>query len=387
MQYFYDFFIRNFFLLCIAIVMIVLSIQKRREHKRVSLFIIIIMSSTVLLSILESLQDYLQYEVGNALGTTILSSVCYVLRPFCILLFIMLSGEATKKWMTYVLLVPLLVCVVIYALPFLPGCEQLVFSFEISQYTNQLEFNPGTTVLRFTAHVVSILYFVYLVYASIAILRIKHIGRAVSILICGLVVILAVIVETFFNSKGTIHLLNASIAISTVFYYLFIVAEKNQYDTLTGLYNRATYYTDVNRMERDVTAVIQIDMNALKYFNDTFGHEEGDRGLKAIADAIQANINKRMYAYRMGGDEFLVLVTHESEETVIKSTEGIMNTLKTTKYRCSIGYCYGGYGDSRIALYDMAKTAESNMYLEKAKFYETSKIERRRIIKPNTNQE
>ena len=133
MQYFYDFFIRNFFLLCIAIVMIVLSIQKRREHKRVSLFIIIIMSSTVLLSILESLQDYLQYEVGNALGTTILSSVCYVLRPFCILLFIMLSGEATKKWMTYVLLVPLLVCVVIYALPFLPGCEQLVFSFEISQ--------------------------------------------------------------------------------------------------------------------------------------------------------------------------------------------------------------------------------------------------------------
>ena len=56
-----NFFISNYVLLCIAAIMIATAIQKRKEHKEISVYIILIMAVTVTLAISETLTEFFQY--------------------------------------------------------------------------------------------------------------------------------------------------------------------------------------------------------------------------------------------------------------------------------------------------------------------------------------
>jgi diguanylate cyclase (GGDEF)-like protein len=88
----------------------------------------------------------------------------------------------------------------------------------------------------------------------------------------------------------------------------------SRFDSLTGLYNRAFFFTTMeqeirrsDRMGRDFT-MLMLDLDDLKPVNDTFGHQWGDRLLKAVADTIRNTIRFTDAAARYGGDEFVVLL-------------------------------------------------------------------------------
>ena len=88
----------------------------------------------------------------------------------------------------------------------------------------------------------------------------------------------------------------------------------SRFDALTGLYNRSFFFTTVqqelrrsDRMGRGFT-MLMLDLDDLKPVNDTFGHQWGDRLLKAIADTIRHTIRFTDAAARYGGDEFVVLL-------------------------------------------------------------------------------
>ena len=88
----------------------------------------------------------------------------------------------------------------------------------------------------------------------------------------------------------------------------------SRFDALTGLYNRAFFFTTMeqeirrsDRMGRGFT-LLMLDLDDLKPVNDTFGHQWGDRLLKAIADTIRHTIRFTDAAARYGGDEFVVLL-------------------------------------------------------------------------------
>ena len=88
----------------------------------------------------------------------------------------------------------------------------------------------------------------------------------------------------------------------------------SRFDSLTGLYNRAFFFTTMeqeirrsDRMGRDFT-MLMLDLDDLKPVNDTFGHQWGDRLLKSVADAIRHTIRFTDAAARYGGDEFVVLL-------------------------------------------------------------------------------
>ncbi len=88
----------------------------------------------------------------------------------------------------------------------------------------------------------------------------------------------------------------------------------SRFDSLTGLYNRAFFFTTMeqeirrsDRMGRDFT-MLMLDLDDLKPVNDTFGHQWGDRLLKAVADAIRHTIRFTDAAARYGGDEFVILL-------------------------------------------------------------------------------
>ena len=372
MGYLSFYFITNFVLLAISAIMLFIAFNNYKQNTRMSICIIVITTLVILLSISEALQNYTK-DTSNIIATTILAFFGYVTRPACLLLFIALSDNTPKGKLKYLFFVPLFLNVLIYSLAFIPVVKEQVFYF-LPDDKGGIYFDGG--FLRFTSHIVSILYLGYFLYISIAGLQKKHITNAAILFICILLIIACVIVETFFNDENKIHVLNTSIMVCMMFYYLYIYVESGRYDTLTGLYNRATYYQDMLKFEKSMTAIIQFDMDGLKYFNDNFGHEEGDRALKTIAKTISDACDKGMYSYRISGDEFLIIVNGASKEKVLEKIEHIKSEIKKTKYSCSIGCAYRE--DKSVTLDEMLKQSEKAMYACKEEFYRNSKIERRK---------
>jgi diguanylate cyclase (GGDEF)-like protein len=78
-------------------------------------------------------------------------------------------------------------------------------------------------------------------------------------------------------------------------------------DPLTGLLNRRAIERQFERLiEESFTALAVIDLDHFKAINDRYGHSVGDQVLKAVAVALKASTN--VHAYRLGGEEFLLLL-------------------------------------------------------------------------------
>jgi diguanylate cyclase (GGDEF)-like protein len=87
------------------------------------------------------------------------------------------------------------------------------------------------------------------------------------------------------------------------------------HDTLTGLPNRRAFR---RRLAREVDggdrfALVLCDMDNLKLVNDTHGHETGDRALQMLAGALSSQLRRSDEAYRIGGDEFGVVLPGASQ--------------------------------------------------------------------------
>lgn len=375
MEYFKSYFIENFILICISVILTINCLQKFKEFKRLAIYVMIILGITLTVSILNHVKLYSQEVLGNAVLCTICASATYVLLPTCICTFILLSGQKVQKLRHYLLFIPLGISVIIYLFPFFNATKHLVYYFGISEHDGLLHWIGGDTILRYTTHIVSAFYLAWLLYLSINSLRKKHIYHATSLFLSAAIVIIATVVETFFNEDGKIRILNPTIGVSVLFYYVYALSEKSKYDTLTNLFNRAMYYIDIPRMDKNIVSIIQIDMNGLKYVNDNFGHAEGDIALTSISSTLLKYASKNMYVYRLGGDEFTILVTDESENTIKDTINNIQLALSKTKYSVSIGYSYRK--DKTTPIDELIKLADKDMYKNKNSFYETSLLERR----------
>lgn len=374
-----NYFIKNFVVICVAIVLIVTLSRKFKTNRHISLYLILIVSLTVLITIFDYIQYNLQESGGNVLLITFICGLLYVLRPLCLVLFILLSGQRIKNVFSYIILGLFIYNIVIVSLAFIPATRTLVFYFVVNTENGKVNWSGGDIdFFRYTPHIVSIFYLLFLVYRSVSLSRRKHFFDAISILCCAVIVSTAVLLETlpYFNPDNEVYVLPSSIAISAIFYYLFLYERNNKLDTLTLLFNRASYFDDVSRFNKEITGVIQLDMNGLKYLNDNYGHLEGDNGLRCIANTIGECLTWKMYAYRLGGDEFIVLAINESEENILKFVTSFKEKMKTTKYYCSVGYAIKNENLTSVAA--LFKASEEEMYKDKAEFYKTSKIERRK---------
>lgn len=378
MEFVSSYFITNFILLCIEGVLLINCIIKYNEHKRLSNYLFIIIGITIALTILDAIKAYAQDVKNNIPIPTICASISYMLLPTCIFVFILLCGQKMRKKKSFLLLIPLGINFIVYLLPFFPLTRELVFYFG-ANHSNTISFYGGHPALRYTSHIISAFYICWLVYICIMSLQAKHISHALNIFLCVAVVIIAVLIDTL----GEANVVNTSIAVSTIFYYLYIFAERSKYDALTNLFNRAMYYSDLPRLDKMISSVIQIDMNGLKYINDTFGHQKGDECIIDVANILLKVSTRKMFAYRLGGDEFTVLVINTDEQKVISTIQIIKDELAKAKCYCAIGYSYRDDKETQVS--DLLKLAEKNMYLDKDEFYKNSCLERRKATQEAQN--
>jgi diguanylate cyclase (GGDEF)-like protein len=101
-------------------------------------------------------------------------------------------------------------------------------------------------------------------------------------------------------------------------------------DTLTGLHNRGwlddAFDREIKRSERDELplALIMIDVDHFKNYNDEYGHLAGDQVLITVADAIRSPLRPNDLVARFGGEEFAVLLP----ETTVSNAEIIAERLR-----------------------------------------------------------
>ena len=96
-----------------------------------------------------------------------------------------------------------------------------------------------------------------------------------------------------------------------------------------------------------------------------------------IGRICEKNAKKNLYAYRLGGDEFTLLVVNGNDDEIKKVISQIKADLKNTEYYCSVGYAIKE-NDSNESLDELLRRAEMYMYLDKEEFYKDAKFERRK---------
>ena len=121
------------------------------------------------------------------------------------------------------------------------------------------------------------------------------------------------------------------------------LAHLSNHDPLTGLYNRMAYSEMiVPRFKRYCAegvpcAMAFFDVDHFKQINDTLGHQYGDMLLKRIAETLEETKPDHGYAYRFGGDEFVVFFPNATEETIAAYREMVEGALLEKEIEVSIG--------------------------------------------------
>ena len=146
--------------------------------------------------------------------------------------------------------------------------------------------------------------------------------------------------------------------------------EKLSYrDMLTGLYNRNKYIRVLEASEgkslHDV-GVAYMDLNGLKKMNDEKGHEAGDDLIRAAAGALTDVFPDQ--AFRVGGDEFVIIREGISETAFSEKIDQLRENMERRKVSVSIG---DQWAAEERGIEEMLERADHRMYEEKKRYYQT----------------
>ena len=144
-------------------------------------------------------------------------------------------------------------------------------------------------------------------------------------------------------------------------------------DGMTGMYNKTKYLEMIEGayLEEEWIAVIFWDINNLKKINDSMGHEKGDLLIKTVAESIQKLCTSNSQAYRIGGDEFVLIISGGRERIIQRKLNewqiALNQVSKTVDIEMSVSYGYA-YGKGEELL-DIINAADHMMYENKREFH------------------
>jgi len=147
---------------------------------------------------------------------------------------------------------------------------------------------------------------------------------------------------------------------------------------LTGIYNRRGFITVAERqlkiarrMERE-SILLFIDLDNMKWINDTLGHLEGDKALLLTADILKRTFRDSDIIARVGGDEFVVLAIEAQRRSVpvisrrLQDNLAVCNTKAGTRYQLSLSVGYALYDPhSPCSTDELITQADKSMYEQK----------------------
>lgn len=157
-------------------------------------------------------------------------------------------------------------------------------------------------------------------------------------------------------------------------------------DSMTGIYNRQAGMDYLKRYVEDVESgneiftISYLDLNDLKFVNDTFGHSEGDEYILKVVEIINSSIRQTDIFARMGGDEFLIIFpkcSYHVVENIMETVESKLDVYNNTADKeCPYSISYGILEINQEAdtnIEHVLNNADNKMYIMKEE-YRASKI-------------
>ena len=172
--------------------------------------------------------------------------------------------------------------------------------------------------------------------------------------------------------------------IAFLIYTVYLIAEnildiinKVYYDVNTKLYNKAHWEEFIKDKipDSEPIGVMMLDLNRLKYTNDTFGHEMGDKMIVKFSEIMRKTFASREFLCRWGGDEFVVVVRNanlEKMENYDKAIHAAVENYNKSGAKPEI-YFACGYALSTefsdISRDELLTKADKRMYSDKQQWY------------------
>jgi len=157
----------------------------------------------------------------------------------------------------------------------------------------------------------------------------------------------------------------------------FSINKKIHTDPLTGLFNRDRWNDIIKKssINSAPTGIIMMDINRLKYTNDTMGHDVGDMLILSFAHILRSVLPSDCTVFRWGGDEFVVLVSHAYREKMESYISKISDAVerhnssgKKPEIHFSAGYAVSGDYPA-LSPEELLAKADEKMYQNKDEWY------------------
>lgn len=110
-------------------------------------------------------------------------------------------------------------------------------------------------------------------------------------------------------------------------------------DGLTGLHNHRAFQDyleeqfQVAMRNRQPLAVILMDVDHFKQYNDTYGHQAGDEVLRQVAQILSAHVREGDFVARYGGEEFVVVLPRADSESAVAVAERLREAVQSAEWR------------------------------------------------------
>jgi diguanylate cyclase (GGDEF)-like protein len=151
--------------------------------------------------------------------------------------------------------------------------------------------------------------------------------------------------------------------------------EKANTDPLTGLHNRGMameYLQDfVKKADQMICSICICDIDHFKNVNDTYGHDAGDRVVKAVAKALKSSVGDEAFVARWGGEEFFLAFPDQNGDEALTILYDIQSELRKTvvmsgdqKIKVTLTYGLTEY-DKNQPLDQNIKDADNKLYMGK----------------------
>lgn len=354
------YFVENFLAVFLMIGLLVIFRRSARLELDKRKNIVITIGCISALLILEVFETYCSHYPDLRVFRLIASVVGYWVRPMISFGFLSLITDLKKK--SILIWVPAIINFLVFSTAFF---SEMAFRFD-----EEYVFRRGP--LGYTVFIVSYFYIVLVVVETVKNFRSGQKWRGTIVLVCAIGCAIAPVLEATALAQ---YILYPTMLISILLYYLYLYSELLARDVLTGLWKRDIFYQDVNRIGSRVTGVIVADMNGLKTLNDTQGHKAGDDALVSVSKEIRKQESDRIWAYRMGGDEFAILCLEKSEQDIIDLIALLKEKTLELGLSLSAGYSIRKEG---LGVDALLIEADGRMYSDKHEYYVKNHLDRRK---------
>lgn len=159
-------------------------------------------------------------------------------------------------------------------------------------------------------------------------------------------------------------------------------------DSLTDIFNRRGFFTELKialKKKKGYVCMLSIDLDRLKYINDTFGHTEGDFAIKSVARALEMAAGESGLYARFGGDEFTAAIfagdresIEEAKKQFVEAFQACLDNINLTGGKAypiaaSCGCAFGEINES-LNVDQVLSLADEEMYTKKRENYRIAHV-------------